>query len=58
MVTDISESGLIMLFTEALTEPLQGWVKFYRTTTLADAIKRSRDLQDAVPKNRFPPKTN
>ena len=27
MVTDISESRLIMLFTEALTEPLRGWVK-------------------------------
>ena len=58
MVTDISESKLIMLFTEALTEPLRGWVKSYRPTTLADAISRTRDLQDAVPKNRFPPKTN
>ena len=40
MVTDISESRLIMLFTEALTEPLQGWVKSYRPTTLADSIER------------------
>ena len=38
-VTDISESKLIMLFTEALTEPLQGWVKSYRTSTLANAIR-------------------
>ena len=58
MVTDISESKLIMLFTEALTEPLWGWVKSYRPTTLVDAIKRTRDLQDAVPKIRLPPKTN
>ena len=58
MVTDISESRLIMLFTEALTEPLRGWVKSYRPTTLADAIKQTRDLQDAVPKIRLPPKTN
>ena len=58
MVIDISESKLIMLFTEALTEPLRGWVKSYRPTTLADAIIRTRDLQDAVPKNRFPPRTN
>ena len=58
MVIDISESRLIMLFTEALTEPLQGWVKSYRPTTLADTISRTRDLQDAVPKNRFPPITN
>ena len=58
MVTDILESRLIMLFTEALTEPLRGWVKAYRPTTLADAINRTRDLHDAVPKNRFPPRTN
>ena len=58
MVIDISESRLIMLFTEALTEPLRGWVKSYRPTTLADAIRWTRDLQDAVPKNRFPPKMN
>ena len=58
MVIDISESRLIMLFTEALTEPLQGWVKSYRPTTLADAISQTRHLQDAVPKIRLPPKTN
>ena len=55
MVIDISESRLIMLFTEALTEPLRGWVKSYRPTTLADAIRRTRDLQDAVPKIVFLP---
>ena len=58
MVTEISESRLIMLFTGALTEPLRGWVKFYRPTTLADAISQTRDLQDAIPKNRFPPISN
>ena len=47
-----------MFFTEALTEPLQGWVKYYRPTTLADSINRTRDLQDVVRKNRFPPRTN
>jgi hypothetical protein len=56
MVTDISESRLVMLFTEALAEPLRGWVKAYKPTTLQDAISRTRDLQDAVPKSRFPPK--
>ena len=58
MVTDISESRLIMWFTEALIEPLRGWVESYRPTTLADAIRRTRDMQDAVPKIRLPPKTN
>ena len=47
-----------MLFTKALTEPLRGWVKFYRPTTLENAIRWTKDLQDAVPKVRLPPKTN
>jgi len=34
IVTDVSESRLIMLFSEALTEPLQGWVKAYKPSTL------------------------
>ena len=58
MVTDVSESRLTMLFTEALTEPLRGWVKAYKPPTLQDAISRARDLQDSVPKNKFPLKTN
>ena len=47
-----------MLFSEALTEPLRGWVKAYKPSTLLDAINRARDLQDSVLKNRFPLKTN
>ena len=34
MVIDVLESKLIMLFSEALTEPLQGWVKAYKPSTL------------------------
>jgi hypothetical protein len=51
-VTDISEPRLIMLFTEGLTEPLRGWVKAYRPHTLQDAILRTRDLADSVPKTK------
>ena len=58
IVTYVSESRLTMLFTKALTEPLRGWVKTYKPLTLQDAISRARDLQDSVPKNRFPLKTN
>ena len=47
-----------MLCTKASTEPLRGWVKAYKPPTLQDAISRARDLQDSVPKNRFPLKTN
>jgi hypothetical protein len=49
-VTDISEPRLIMLFTEGLTEPLRGWVNAYTPPTLHDAILRTRDLADSVPK--------
>ena len=34
IVTDVSKSRLTMLFTEALTEPLRGWVKAYRPSIL------------------------
>ena len=34
MVTNVSESQLIMLFLKALTEPLRGWVKAYKPSTL------------------------
>ena len=53
MVIYVSESRLTMLFTEALTDPLRGWVKAYKPPTLQDAISKARDLQDSVPKNRF-----
>ena len=56
MVSDISKSWLIMLFTEALSEPLRGWVKAYMPITLQDAISRTLDLQDSVPKNKQPQK--
>ena len=56
MVYDISESQLIMLFTEALFEPLRGWMKAYRSITLQDAISRTLDLQDFVPKEQAPAK--
>jgi hypothetical protein len=51
-VTDIYEPQLIMLFTEGLTKPLKGWVKAYRPQTLQDAIRRTRDLADSVPKTK------
>jgi hypothetical protein len=53
VVTDISEPRLIMmLFTEGLTKPLKGWVKAYRPPTLQDAILRTRDLVDSMPKTK------
>jgi hypothetical protein len=54
MVTNISEARLVMLFVERLFEPFHGWVKAYNPTTLQYAVSRSRDMQDVVPKSRFP----
>ena len=51
-VTDISEPNLIMLFTEGLTEPLRGWMKAYMPPTLQDAILRTQDPTDSVPKTK------
>lgn len=44
VVFDISEHRLVMLFTEALTEPLRGWVKAFKPHTLQEAIVRMRDM--------------
>ena len=57
MVSDISKSRLIMLFTEALSEPHSGWVKAYMPVTLQDDISRTLYLQDSVPKNKQTQKT-
>jgi hypothetical protein len=58
MVTDIFEAHLVMLFTEGLTEPLRGWVKAYKSTSLQDAVSKARDLQESVPKPKFTPRPN
>jgi hypothetical protein len=34
MVLDVSQSRLMMLFTEGLMEPLKGWVKSFKPTNL------------------------
>jgi hypothetical protein len=50
MVTNISEQRLVMLFTEGLVQPLRGWVKAFRPTTLQDTIMKTQDMADTVPK--------
>jgi hypothetical protein len=56
MVPDVSESRLMMLFSEGLTEPLHGWVKDFKPTTLQDVIWKTRDLEGATSKNKFTPR--
>jgi hypothetical protein len=55
MVQDVSQSRLMMLFTEGLMEPLKGWVKAFKPTNLQDAIWRTRDLGPAA-KSKFIPR--
>ena len=55
MVTDISESRLILLFIEGLAEPLKGLVKAYRPTTQQEAVSKTRDLHDAISRTKYPP---
>jgi hypothetical protein len=55
-VPDMSESRLLMIYTEALNDPLHGWVKAFKPATLHDAIEHTRDLTGAASKNKFTPK--
>ena len=50
MVTYIFQHRLVMLFMKGLVEPLRGWVKEFRPTTLQKAIMRSQDMKDAFNK--------
>jgi hypothetical protein len=45
----------MMLFTEGLMEPLKGWVKAFKTTSLQKAIWKMRDLGLAT-KPKFIPR--
>jgi hypothetical protein len=56
MVPDVSESRLMMLFFERLTEPFCGWVKAFKPTNLQDAIWKTGDLAGATQKNKFTPR--
>jgi hypothetical protein len=47
-VSDISEHRLVMLFTEALIEPLRGWLKAFKPHTLQEAIVCTRDMGDST----------
>ena len=52
MVSDVSESWLIMLFVEGLSEPLHGWVKAFKPSLLHDVIHRVQNMEGATAKNK------
>ena len=53
MVTDVSESKLVMLFTEALNEPLHGWVKAYKPSTLYERSVEPKIYKIQLPRIGF-----
>jgi hypothetical protein len=55
MLQDMSPTSLIMLFIEGLMEPLKGWVKAFKPTSLHEAIWKTRDLGPAT-KRKFIPR--
>jgi hypothetical protein len=55
MVQDMSPTRLMMLFIEGLMEPLKGWVKAFKPTSLQEAIWKTRDLGIAA-KPKFIPR--
>jgi hypothetical protein len=48
VVSYISKNILVMLFIEALTKPLRGWVKAFNPHTLYEAIVCTKDMGDSV----------
>ena len=56
MVPDLSAARRIYMYVEGLAEPepLRGLVKSARPTTLPDAISKTGDLQDVLPRTRTP----
>ena len=58
MVSNVSMSRLVLLFTKGLTEPLRGLVKAHKPATLKEAMNLTRDLQNVLPRTKYPPKPN
>ena len=58
MVSDVSMVRLVLLFTEGFTEPFIGLVKSHKPSTLKDAMNLTKDLQNVLPRTKYPPKTN
>ena len=54
MVPDLSAVQMIYMFVEGLVEPLRGLVRSTRPATLQDAIGKTRDFKDALPRTRAP----
>ena len=57
-VANVYMGRLVLIFTEVLVELLKGLVKSHKPTNLNYAMSLTRDLQNVLPRTRFPPKPN
>ena len=57
-VDDVSMERLVFIFTKCLEYPLKGLFKYHKPTNLNDAMSLTSDLQNVIPRTRFPPKPN
>ena len=55
---DVSMDILVLLLTKGFIEPLRGLVKSHKPSTLKDSMNLTRDLQNMLPRTKYPPKTN
>ena len=55
MVSDVSMDRFVLLFTKIFTEPLIGLVKSHKPATLKDSMNLTRDLQNLLPRTKYPP---
>ena len=58
MFFDASMARLVLLFIEGLKEPLRGLVKAHKPATSKDAMSLTRDLQNVLPRTKYPPNPN
>ena len=58
MVSNVHIARLVLLFIEGLKEPLRGLMKSHKLTTLKDDMNLTRDLQNVMPRTKYPPKPN
>ena len=54
MVLDLSTAWRVYIYVEGLADPLRGLVQSTKLATLQDAISRTRDLQDILPRTWTP----
>ena len=54
MVPDVPMYILVLFFTEGLTEPLRGIMKYHKLATFKEAMNLTRDLHNVFPRTKYP----